>query len=110
MGFGGPVWHASVMARRPMHDRELRRIAHLALAGVGDRRLGEWEQKERAFHLRRRLSRIEQQRVGDVVDIRCTPEARRRAVWVPDLEQLPIEVLSEELGGWWHRDPERRDT
>lgn len=57
----------------------LRRYARRALDGVGDASLGEWEAPgDVAFHLRRRLSAIEQRVVGPVVDVRGTPEATRR--------------------------------
>jgi hypothetical protein len=47
--------------------------AHQALDGVGAPSLGEWEEwTGRAFHLRRRLSDIEAQAVGSVVDVRGT--------------------------------------
>lgn len=76
MGFGGPVWHAS--AAHP--DRKVRRKAALrALAGVGNARLGEWhEDSPRAYHVRRRLSLLEQQHVGEVLDLRGTVESRVR--------------------------------
>lgn len=63
--------------------------------------LGEWrEWTGRAFHLRRRLSVREQRGVGPVVDIRSTPEARRRAERLGQmLAFAPPEVLIEELGG-----------
>lgn len=70
------------------------------LAGVGDAALGEWrEWSGRAFHLRRRLSAREQLAVGPVVDIRRTPEARRRAERLgPLLAYVPADALAEELG------------
>jgi hypothetical protein len=60
----------------------------LALEGVGDAALGEWfEVGQVAVHLRRRLSAEEQKRVGDVIDVRGTPEAERRLArvrqWLP---------------------------
>lgn len=57
----------------------LRSAALEALTGVGDEKLGQWEEwSGRAFHVRRRLSPVEQAKVGDVLDIRGTPEANRR--------------------------------
>ncbi len=101
MGFGGPVWHASIAARGGLTTRAaLEREAERQLAGVGDASLGEWrEWTGRAFHIRRRLSDREQQRTGPVADIRQTEEARTRALSVASLLQLaPPEVLIEELG------------
>lgn len=70
------------------------------LQGVGDPSRGEWrEWSGRAFHLRRRLSEVEQRRVGPVVDVRGTPEALRRAQALGDLlAYAPREVLVDELG------------
>lgn len=83
MGLGGPVWHASAATMRPefgdVDMRILRGIAEDALAGVGDRRLGEWtEWTGRAFHLRRRLRAVEQRLVGAVVDVRGDAEEMAR--------------------------------
>jgi hypothetical protein len=77
MGFGGPVWHAS--ASHP--KRAFRRKAALrALEGVGLAALGEWhEDRERAYHVRRRLAPAEALRVGEVLDLRGTHEAEARA-------------------------------
>lgn len=74
MGLGGPVWHASA-APYPVTSFVIRDTleswAELAIAGVGDAMLGEWhEWTGKAVHIRRRLSALEQQRVGPVVDIR----------------------------------------
>ena len=60
----------------------------MALRGVGSIRLGEWiEEGNRALHMRRRLTETEQMQVGDVVDIRGTPEATERLAavrqWLP---------------------------
>jgi hypothetical protein len=84
MGFGGPVWHASVANQldiRPVQD--LRILAESALRDVGDPALGEWQEiGERAVHIRRRLSQAECKLAGDlaVVDVRQTPEyGMRRA-------------------------------
>lgn len=70
------------------------------LVGVGDPARGEWfEWTGRAFHVRRRLGAREDLRVGPVVDVRGTDEARRRAAALGDLIRVaPAEVLAEELG------------
>lgn len=99
MQLGGPVWHASIKTKVLTPEHELRRMARKVLDGVGDRRLGEWEERHGAFHLRRRLSAIEAQMVGPVIDIRGTDEARRRAASLGDrLRYAPSDVLTEELG------------
>jgi len=72
-----------------LRDRALK-----ALAWVGDASLGEWhESTGRAYHVRRRLSPSEEPTVGPVVDVRGTPEARRRlarvARYVPP--EMPLE-------------------
>jgi len=83
MNLGGPVWHASAAPLPGTHwpVEILQAAALLALKGVGDARLGEWEWHEwtgRAYHVRRRLTRCEQQSVGPATDIRGTPEETRR--------------------------------
>jgi hypothetical protein len=76
MNFGGPVWHASTSHSDPV---TLRRVALIALDGVGSALLGEWyEWTGRAFHVRRRLRPEEAEKVGPVLDIRGTGEARLR--------------------------------
>jgi hypothetical protein len=79
MNLGGPVWHASAAPlpgiRLPVDL--LQAAALLALKGVGDARLGEWEWHEwtgSAYHVRRRLNEDEQRSVGAAIDIRGTPE------------------------------------
>jgi hypothetical protein len=70
------VWHASVagLRRRP-HKLEMRGRALVALAGVGDKTLGEWhEWTGRAYHVRRRLTAEEQSLVGEAIDLRGTDE------------------------------------
>ena len=87
MGLGGPVWHASAapFGGIPVKDI-LRTVAFGALRGVGDPVLGEWEEwTGRAYHIRRRLTRHEQQSVGNVVDIRGTAEATLRLAAVRHL-------------------------
>jgi len=97
---GGPVWHASVATSGLAIPAALEAEAVRQLAGVGDSTLGEWrEWTGRAFHIRRRLSAREAQRVGPVVDIRRTPEALRRAARLGDMIRFaPAEVLREEIG------------
>lgn len=63
-----------------------RSAAVTELIGVGTAQ--QWEEKgERAYHIRRRLTPKEQARVGPVLDIRGTDEARRRfevvRQWLP---------------------------
>lgn len=80
------------------------RRAEQALAGLGAPELGEWrEWTGKAYHMRRRLTAVEEQRVGPAVDIRRTPEAARRvaalgAMLELVLELVPPHVLAEELG------------
>lgn len=80
MGFGGPVWHASVMpaAGKYVSLAQIRAAAEAALAGVGDASRGQWEEVHRALHLRRRLSVAEEALVGPAVDVRDSPEALSR--------------------------------
>lgn len=54
-------------------------MAREILNGFGDSVAGEWtEHRPLAFHLRRRLSASEQQRIGEAIDCRNTEEAARR--------------------------------
>lgn len=100
MDLGGPVWHASVASRGLAIPSVLEAECDRQLSGVGDARLGEWrEWSGRAFHVRRRLSDREQRDVGPVVDVRRTPEARRRADRLGSLlTHVPAVVLAEEIG------------
>lgn len=100
MNLGGPVWHVSVSSRGLAIPGLLEAECERQLSGVGDARLGEWrEWSGRAFHLRRRLSEREQRSVGPAIDVRRTPEARRRAERLGSLlTYAPAEVLAEELG------------
>ena len=51
-----------------------------ALVGAGDESLGQWIDEVTAIHVRRRLSMQEQLEHGlSMIDIRGTPEAKRRA-------------------------------
>jgi hypothetical protein len=81
MGFGGPVWHASVAipGLAMLYSVNLRTMAFEILNGVGDAKAGQWfEDRPKAFHIRRRLTPEEQERVGEAVDIRGTPEETQR--------------------------------
>jgi len=81
MNLGGPVWHASAAPLRGLTwpPAVLQAAARMALNGVGDPRLGEWEEWTGfAFHVRRRLTAREQRSVGPVVDIRGTSEEADR--------------------------------
>jgi hypothetical protein len=79
LGLGGPVWHASGNGGKVNLSR---RIARQALAGVGDARLGEWEEigTREIVHVRRRLSVEEQEVFGlpTARDIRGSEEERSR--------------------------------
>lgn len=84
----------------PLRGR-LREIAFEALEGVGDATLGEWEEwTGHAFHVRRRLSADEAERVGPVLDVRGTEEARRRFGRMPSALRplVPADVLADEVG------------
>jgi hypothetical protein len=48
------------------------------LEGWGDASRGEWIEEYGAFHLRRRLSAIEEQRVGPAIDMRDSDEGMKR--------------------------------
>ena len=100
MGLGGPVWHTSVRPRTRVTEKQLRRMADKVLEGVGDARLGEWQERHESIHVRRRLSEREQLLVGPVVDIRGTEEARQRAKALPPhlFEHIPGDILREEVG------------
>jgi hypothetical protein len=77
MNLGGPVWHASGRGIDPFQSR---RIALAALHGVGDPKLGQWEERGNGgvYHVRRRLSVEEQKVVGEARDIRNTAEEHER--------------------------------
>lgn len=99
-GYGGPVWHASAAPYRLAVSREvLARAAREALSGVGDATAGEWEEwSGYAFHLRRRLSAEEARTVGEIMDIRDTPEADRRCAAVRSFipPGFPVDAHREE--------------
>jgi hypothetical protein len=72
------VWHTSVSGFG-LSDDTLRAKALRVLEGVGDSRLGQWEERgPKAFHIRRRMTDEEAKRVGGVSDIRGTNEATKR--------------------------------
>lgn len=98
MGFGGPVWHASVGGS--IIKATLEKEAIRQLSGLGDAEKGEWrEMGSNAFHVRRCLSDAEVRAVGPVADIRRTPEAARRALAVGGMLRLaPAEVIADEIG------------
>jgi len=51
-----------------------------ALQGVGNKALGEWhEWTGTYYHIRRRLTKDEQRKVGDPLDVRATEEGIKRA-------------------------------
>jgi hypothetical protein len=76
------------------------RRAEQALAGLGVAALGEWrEWSGIAYHLRRRLSPAEEARTGPALDIRRTPEARRRAAALgARIVHVSAEILASEVG------------
>lgn len=80
--------HASIAG--PAGRRDLRTRALFALHGVGAPRLGQWDEwTGRAFHLRRRLSLVEEAEVGSIIDIRGTPEADARLAPLRSCGLLP---------------------
>lgn len=85
------MWHASVAKGT---EEECRMAALVALIGVGDPELGQWEQwSGKIFHVRRRLTEREQsQYVGPVKDIRQTAEARRRISLVPHAVEIALAI------------------
>lgn len=76
------MWHASAAGRSgagSASEAVLLMIALDALDEVGDAMLGEWhEWNGYAYHIRRRLSAVEQLSVGPAIDVRGTPEGARR--------------------------------
>jgi hypothetical protein len=57
----------------------LRRLARQELSGVGDTTKGEWgEVTSVAYHLRRRISDKEENKIGPAIDIRGTKEEAER--------------------------------
>ena len=63
----------------PSDEQFLRRFALNAIKDIGDSSRGQWtEWTGTYYHVRRRLSRAEQEIVGDILDIRGTQEAIER--------------------------------
>jgi len=77
----------------------LRGMAFEMLEEFGDAGLGEWyEDRPKAFHLRRRLSADEAKRVGDAVDCRGTREGMDRFRAIEGmLHPAAIQLAKEEL-------------
>lgn len=66
-------------------------MAYEQLDGFGDAALGEWaEDRPKAFHLRRRLTTKEQERIGEPVDIRGSVDERERMIAL--MRDLPPEL------------------
>lgn len=66
------MWHASaapLLGHLPIRDL-CASWAHRALGGVGDSTIEWHDWSGRAYHLRRRLTAVEAERVGPVVDVR----------------------------------------
>jgi hypothetical protein len=56
------------------------------LEGFGDEKLGQWiEDRPRAFHLRRRLTPTEAEKIGPAIDCRGTDEAKDRLMRIKDV-------------------------
>lgn len=76
-------------------------MAYEQLGSKGDASLGEWtDDRQEAFHLRRRLSAAEQELIGPAIDLRGTEEALKRFDSV--VRVLPPEAVylaEEELNG-----------
>lgn len=74
------MWHSSAASIPPGHaaGAVLKSVALDQLAGVGDLSLEWHEWSGTAFHVRRRLTAAEQERVGPVVDCRDTAEWNKR--------------------------------
>lgn len=104
MGFGGPVWHASICPRYSSVSAALRTawvVAEVELHSVGDATAGEWREiGDTAVHLRRRLTTKEMKYAGieAVCDVRGTPEyatriARMVPYLPPQMRALPLEAF-----------------
>jgi hypothetical protein len=97
----GPVWHASAARYDGKRPREsaLRQHAYDALIGVGDKSVEFHEFSGYAYHLRRRLTKEEELRVGCVIDLRNTEEALKRFEAIKaSLPQQAIRLAMEEMG------------
>lgn len=92
LNFGGPVWHASVMTGSVLASSL---AARHALDGVGDAEAGEWEERGKAVHIRRRLSAAEAINSGlTMLDLRGTKEGHNRLLKLfaqyPQLKQFAV--------------------
>lgn len=88
------MWHASAMMIGPWKAEA---VAEQALYGVGDSLLGEWRERHKAFHIRKRLSDAECDEWGlHMIDMRNTPRGTDRMLKlfraVPQLKQWAIQV------------------
>jgi hypothetical protein len=73
------VWHVSIASQFILPTTMYEKQAKEILRNVGDSSLGEWSQKtKQAYHLRRRISTKEQEKIGPAIDIRGTEEEIRR--------------------------------
>jgi hypothetical protein len=100
LGFGGPVWHASVhrQGRSPVDPSGLLAAALRALRGVGDPQLGEWHEHTpggRTFHVKRRVTDAELPNL--LIDVRGTNESARRLEAVRAV--IPVH-LHPMIGDW----------
>lgn len=69
-------------------------LAREMLDGIGEAEAGEWtEDNARAFHIRRRLTEAESKKVGPVLDVRGTFDAKVRV-------QALAKVLPDALAAW----------
>lgn len=91
------MWHASVGG--PCGSKVRRRLALEALKGVGMIEF-QWEQdRPSAYHVRRRVTAAELEIVGDVADLRGTPEGFQRfQAALPFLPPPAIAIAREEIG------------
>ena len=96
------MWHCSVAKLRWTDSTAEEAIALDVLDGYGDSSLGQWrEDRPLAFHLRRRLSVLEQAKIGEAVDLRGSGEAQERFVRVKDNIPPAARILAlEELRGF----------
>lgn len=69
------MWHASVSYP---DARTRAQLARKSLKGVGSEKLGEWGNQGDVYHLRRRLTKPEEEIVGAVKDLRGTKEGDER--------------------------------
>jgi hypothetical protein len=78
-------------------------MAYETMVDHGDASRGEWiEDREKAFHLRRRLTADEESRVGPAVDCRETDEGVQRFQQMKAvLPHAIYPLVAEELGSRW---------